>query len=239
MSMKLKALGLGLLAMIAVSGFAAVNATGETGGHFTSDSPNGKTVITGTEKQGTSHTTQLAVEGLSGIHCEHALYEATAGAATVESLTVTPTYTKCTTSPSGATNVVVDHNGCNYTFTIGKKIATVHQTVSIVCPAGKAIVITHPECEITVPPQTLTGITYNTVVEENKHAITLVAEIGVNGTPKLTTQFHAGFCVLLGTTHLGSFTGSVTVKGYEDQSTLSEPYKHGVNPVNITATGIQ
>jgi len=230
MSIKLKALGLGLLALLTMGAFAAANATAEGGGHFTSDSPTGKTWITGTEEHGTVDDTELTVAGLSGVHCGHIRYEGTISANTVESLTITPTFTTCTTAPNGAHNVIIDRNGCTFTFTIGKKITTVHQTMHILCPQGP-MVVTHPECEITIPPQTLTGFSYNTIIENNKHALTVEATIGESGTPPLTTQFHKGICTLLGTTHAASFTGSVKFTGFEDIPPEG-------NQVNITATGI-
>jgi len=236
MSIKLKALGLGLLALLTMGAFAAANATAEGGGHFTSDSPTGKTWITGTEEQGgtTPDTTELAVQGLIGIHCKHASYVGTISANTVESVTISPTYKECTTVPSGTKNIVVDVNGCTYTFTIAKKKANVHNTVDIVCPAGiKGIVITHPECEVTVPPQTLKGVAYIATTESGKESITVEATIGINATPKFTTQFHKGICTLLGTTHEAAFTGSVKVTGFEDKGP-----EEG-QQVNITATGIE
>jgi len=239
MSIKLRALGLGLLALLAMGAFAAVNATAEEGGHFTSDSPTGNTWITGTEQRGAGGTepdvTRLGIVGLKGIHCKHASYVATASGSTVTSLTVAPTYKECTTEPEGLKNVVVDVNGCTYTFTIGKKISNVHNTVHILCPVGvKGIVITHPECEIVIPPQTVTGIAYNTITENNKHAITVEPTIGIGGTPTLTTHFEKGVCVLLGTSHAGEFTGGVKVTGFEDKADKTEGPQ-----VNITATGIE
>jgi hypothetical protein len=239
MSIKLKALGLGLLAMIAASAFAAMNATAETGGHFTSDSPNKKTTITATEEQGTSHHTVFEVEGLGGITCKHVLYEGTFEGETVTSVRLTPTYTHCTTVGT-ATAVTVDPNECGFEFFVAKKITTKHSTVKILCKgATKYIAVTHPECEIRIPEQTLTGISYATTLE-TKHTITATATVGTEALPKITTHFEKGFCVLLGTTHPASFSGSVTVKGFEDKGNdATHPYGIEGGQVNITATSIE
>jgi hypothetical protein len=123
---------------------------------------------------------------------------------------------------------------CGYTFTIGKK-STAHNTVDIVCKgATKHIVITHQGCTITIPEQTLNGVSYNTDVQGGKHAITLTATVPAS----ITTHFEAGFCVLLGTVKTASFNGGVTVEGWEDLGNdATHPYGIEGNRVNITATG--
>jgi len=233
MNTKLKVLSLGLLAMVAIGAFAAVNATAESGGHFVSAVE--KTVVTATEEQGTSHHTELKVVGLEkGITCPHVLYDATAATTTVTSLTFTPTYPNNCVTAGTATKVPVDHNECGYTFSVKKKAVTSHSTVSITCPAGKSIVITHPECEITVPAQALNGVSYSNILENGVHTVT--AELTIEN---ISVSFHKGLCTLLGTAHLATFKGSVTARGFTDESTPTEPYKHSVNPVSITATSIE
>jgi hypothetical protein len=91
-------------------------------------------------------------------------------------------------------------------------------TVHVKC----LITITHPNCEITVPVQTphSGGVTYNTVTEGGKHALTLSVNVG-----GITGQFHGGLCIFLGTNHTFNMTGSATVWG-EDKDNLRVNVTH-------------
>lgn len=225
MSLKLKAIGLSLVALTALGAFVAMNASAETGGHFTSDATTGSTIFKGT--QSGTHTTELTVPGLTGIVCEEASYEGTATGATVESVTIVPKLAKCKTTGGTTGELTVDMNGCQGQSTIGKN-STADNTVDIVCPgATKFAAITHPACEIRMPAQNnIVGVAYNTVVENSKHALTVVA------TAKgFTIHFESGFCVLLGTKQTAEVTGSVTVQGFNDNSGTAG------SQVNVTATG--
>lgn len=221
MSLKLKALGLGLLAILATSAFAVMNASAEPGGHFVSEVDH--TTIVGTES-GEKHrlhfTEHPSTPESPRIGCSEASYHGTANAATVESLTITPTYGGCTTTGT-TTNVTVDVNGCSFTFTVTKGTTeSTEQDVHLNCPT-KPIEITHPNCNITVPSQEVQdAVTYTTTEVEGKHTITL----DVNAT--FNTQYHEKICVFLGTPQEGTLTGSVTVEGFD---TLG-------NRVGITAT---
>lgn len=91
----------------------------------------------------------------------------------------------------------------------------------MVCPVGKNMLITHPNCTISVPPQTnVTGFTPTTTVANGKHAITLDVNI------QYTVHYESGICVFLGTKHTAAITGSTIIQG---KNTLDEP-------VNITST---
>jgi len=216
MSMKLKVLGLGLLAVMATSAFAVMNATAETGGHFTSDVHH--TTIVGAEKEG--HKLEFTV-GSSAISCTSAEYHGTISATTVESVTVAPNWENCYTTPESS-EFGIDENGCDFTFTIGREgQAAKHHTVHLTCPTGETIEITHANCTIHVPPQTLTGVTYNTVTEAGKHAITLESTV-----QNITTHYESGICIFLGTSQTGEMHGSATVWGEDTNG----------NRVNITAT---
>lgn len=221
MSLKLKALGLGVLAMLAVSGLAAMNAGASGTGHFVSDVDH--TIIVGSEGPGTSHRLHLTGDlGGAPIGCSVANYHGTTTTKTVTSLTIAPTYSGCSTTESSA--VTVTPNGCTYTFTVtGNSIDSTEQDVHLACPPGKAIEIHHPSCTITVEgPQTVQdAVTYTTTTENGKHAITL------DVSAKFTTTYHGNICIFLGTGgHTGELNGSATVKGTD---TLG-------NQVSITAT---
>ncbi len=221
MSLKLKALGLGLLAIVATSAFAVVNAGASTGGHFVSDVAH--TTIVGTESG--NHRLHFTPDGTNEqIGCNSASYSGTTVNLTETQIEVTPSYSGCTTTSNGAA-VTVTHNECKYRFTVA--VGGTNGTADLNCPANKAIEIHHPNCTITVADedssgpvnQNLPGIHYTTTVE-TKHAITL----HVNVTFK--TQYHGGICIFLGTNQFGELKGSVTVKGTDTAG----------NQVNITTT---
>ena len=229
MSIKLKALGLGLVAAMAMAAFAAVNASALSGtGHFTHDAPTNHATIVGTEN-GAPHDLVFKREGTGdpGITCTHAAYHGLAPAKTVTSVTVTPTYTNCATEdePVGAWgNVTVTMNGC--AFNLFSRTAG-HGTVEVHCPVGKAIEIHHPNCTITVPAQkpsetTMTGgIIYDTTTEGGKHTLTPTVTV-----KKITGHFHGGICIFLGTSHKFEMNGALTVEGKDTAG----------NRVNITHT---
>lgn len=220
MSIKLKALGLGLLAAMAMSAVAAINASATISGHFTQPAANTK--ITGEETLGTAHRVKFSVDGGTPIECTKAHYEGTPVAElTFQRLLATPTYSECGTEGSGTHNVTVHHLGCEFEF-YSRTTGTGHATTGLVCPAGvNGLLVTHPNCTMRMPPQTLSGITYSTITVNNKHAITL--EATVSG---ITAHYEAGICIFLGTTHTGTMNGSATVRGLNASN----------EPVDITAT---
>lgn len=220
MSIKLKALGLGLLAILATSAFAVMNASAEVQGHFVSDEEH--TIITGVE-EGTHHQHLVGDFGEGQIGCEVAHYHGTATSKTSTSLTITPTYEKCLTTGT-ATAVNVTTNGCTYTFTLTTTAPTPehpHLVAHLLCPAGKAIEVHHPNCTITIQPQTVASAgTVTTILDNGKHALTL------NTAAKFNDQYHGGICIFLGTNHTGELKGSATVRGFNTEG----------KQVNITAT---
>jgi len=222
MSLKLKALGLGILATLAMSAVAAMNASALSNGHFTSDVA--LTTLVGSEVPGTKHQTELTAHGLEGgVVCDEATYHATTSALTVNAIRVKATYHNCHTTPSEPTTTTVTMNKCEYEFTSGGT-GTVH---IVGCEAGKGIEVHHPNCTITIMPQTVSGVKYETDTDTTAngtkhHIITLDAN-----TVQFATQYHGGICIFTGTNHTGTLHGSVTVRGFA----------HGTNnQVNITAT---
>lgn len=221
MSVKLKVLALGLIAVVATGAITVVNAGAITGGHFVSDTAT--TTITGSE--GGNHVLEFLEQGAttpeSKIFCTETSYTGTASAITTTELKITPSWNKCHTTGL-VQNFDVDENGCTFVFTVRPNGHENHNTVHLNCPQGKVIEITHPNCNITVPPQTLEGVTYTREVDPttNKHVITLDSTV-----KNIQSQYHEKVCVFLGTNHISEMTGSVTVKGTSG----------GVG-VNITAT---
>lgn len=216
MSLKLKVLGLGLLAVMATSAFAVVNASATSNGHFTSEATEHHLIVKGTEAAGTGHQLKFTeiknapghptVENAVSIECTHAEYHGTLegiAATTTTAVRVRPTYKQCRTSSeaAGSHQVPIDvpaSCGTNvFEFTSGGT-GTVHVNCTIT--------ITHPNCEIKVDPQTVAGVTYTTTTESNKHALTMNVNVKT-----ITGTYHNGLCVFLGTTHHFEMVGSVTV----------------------------
>lgn len=219
MSLKLKILGLSLLAVMATSAFAVVNASATSDGHFVAEPPAGDhhVIVRGAETVGTPHRLHFnEISDTSGhpttgssITCTHAKYHGTltgAASTTTQAVQVRPEYIGCSTNGEPPHNVVVDvPAGCGtnvFEFTSGGS-GTVHVNCTIT--------ITHPNCEITIPSgsiNTLSGISYTTVTEQGKHALTMHVNVKT-----ITGTYHGGLCVFLGTTHYFEMVGSVTVWG--------------------------
>lgn len=226
MSLKFKILGLGLLAVMATSAFAAVNASALTTGHFTAEPAVGDhhVIVKGTDAYKTAHQLVFKEVGAAeGISCTDSEYHGTlsgAAATTTQAIQVRPTYKNCATE-SGAWGSVAVHvpAACGTNVFEFTSRSAGHATVHVRC----AIQVTHPNCTINIPAQTphSGGVTYTTTTEINKHAITLNSTVG-----GITANYEGGICIFLGTSHTYEMTGSATVWG-EDTAT---------NRVGITAT---
>jgi len=227
MSLKLKVMGLGILAALSVSAVSVMNASATTGGHFTSDVSH--TLLSGSDVAGSP--TVFTSFGRT-ISCPTTSYTGTTNATTVTEITITPTYgTPCNHSLGEAH---VNMNNCDYLFTIGKK-AVGDNTVHLDCPgaSGPTITVTAflTECVIEVSPdQTPSGgVAFETATSGSpaKHHIT--ANSTVSGVHAVVTK-DSGLCPLnLGETEAnGTLVGKATVKGFET---------NGTTQVGITATG--
>jgi hypothetical protein len=215
MILKIKVLGLGALVGLAASAVATVNASATSTGHFYSHSS------TVTEVEGTelgTHFLELTLHGFEGaIFCEAASYLGFMGTTATSIDVFDPEHKTCRTTGQGHGTTKVHVNDCGYTLTPGH-VGTVH----IDCEPGRAIEITHPNCTITIVPQTVSGITYTPAEESGKRYITLDASA-----VQFAGQFHAGICVFTGTNHTGTLHGSVTARGFHPNT---------FNQVDITHT---
>jgi hypothetical protein len=160
MTQKLKALGLALVAVFAMS---AVVASAAQASNFQSGTGTYPTTVTGEEISGpVTGVTVLKHEfktALGVIKCTPAEFTGTLTAASTQ-FTVAPTYgnttagTGCTIA--GTAGPVVHMNGCDYLFTAGTTASGVTPiSTHLVCPEGKHIVVTvKTGCEDTIFPQT-------------------------------------------------------------------------------------
>jgi hypothetical protein len=207
MNRKLKALGLALVVVFAMS---AVVASAASAKQLHSGSTTGITHLTGTQ---IGATNQLHLENGTPVKCTTALFDATYNGTTVSELTVTPTYSGCTAAGQKAE---IHMNGCTYTITTPAGSADAYTaTVHLVCPAGKDVVITVPTagCTVTIQAQTPTvptiDLTDVTTAVANQDDILLKSTVeGVH-----YTTVGGGVC---GAAGKGKLTGEVTVKAYEN-----------------------
>jgi hypothetical protein len=220
MSLKLKAIGLGLLAATVLSGFTVMNASATEGGHFVATGV-AHTKIEGFE--GGTHTGGMIIHGLEGeMRCDKSTSTATVTTETVTSVTGTGTVSGCHTVGS-ETTIPVHVNGCTGTATVAFNTTdSTEQTGHMLCPAGKAVEITHPNCTIKIHPQTMTtGATYTRKTSPTgQHELTVDSKVQFSLTRHGLCQFVAP------TTGTGTAIGSATVKGFDTAG----------NQVSITAT---
>ena len=202
MSRNLRALGLALLAAMAMTAVAAQAASAH---EFTSAS--NSTVLTAT---GTNH-----VFNANGVEIKcHAFFKGTQTGVAADTITVHPIYNneaKTCETPIGKAQI--DTKVCDYIFesdTVGGDAP-----VTVSCAAGHSIKITGTACTITVGSQTPgNGVTFaNGVGDVN---VTATAT-GIH----YTTSGGLG-CALPGlplTGTNGTYTGTATVQGFLDLGT--------------------
>ncbi len=155
-----------------------------------------------------------------------------AGTATVvdkaTSVTAHPEYSGC--KVAGLVNTSVTTTECNYAFA-GETNASAHAKITIICGPLKVITfIKILGCTLTVGAQELTGVHYNNIATgaaEKEMHITVQFTLGAI---KYKTE---GCASLLGEAdgeHTGAtYTGNVTVKGFEDNAGVE-----GAGQVGIT-----
>jgi hypothetical protein len=202
MKSKLRALGLGMAAVLIGGGLTSPNAPALVTGHFVS-SVNHTTVV-GNESTHSGHSIAF-VPSSSRIVCTSGSYQGTMSSATVQSIQLTPSYSGCATENESPGTVSIHLNKCTYTF-FSRSIGA--PTFSIACP-GTQIEYTHANCTIRVPAQTVSSVEYDNVTEGGKNALTLTFNAN------LTSHYESGICIFLGTNQTMAIKGAVTVKGFE------------------------
>jgi len=214
MTRNLKALGLALFAAFAMSAVAASAASADM---FVA-SP--ETVVTAED-----HTVaHLFTYGLGEVECEVTNFSGTSGEKEEEtSLTVTPTYDKCTLFDEPA---VVRTNHCYYVFTShtdGNGDAPVH----IECEnAGEHIEVEVVEtgCTVTVAGGQTTGNGVSYASSEGEVTATVTAEVeATRDNP--TSDFLCSFLPSSGT---GEYTGNSILKGYEISGEVPTTENEGI-----------
>jgi len=148
MTRKLKALGLALVAVSAVSMVTASAASAQTG-IFTSDGP---ATLKGVNKAGSAESANSITSFGLSVVCPNATYTGHKAEVTPHekvpnsssSVTITPNYGSCA-AEGGGIKATVDMNGCDFMIHLTKTTGVADQyaiTTTIKCPTGKHIVVT-------------------------------------------------------------------------------------------------
>jgi hypothetical protein len=215
MSLKMKMLGLCILATVAVSAVVVANAAATAGGHFVSN----RALTTLEVIETSSDTLEFFAGPTKGIPCENATYHGWFAGTTVTAFTLTPEYKECLTTGGKVGGVTITTHGCAFEFTVRADPENKHNTLHIKCPSGKKITIVDTEagggsCTTEVGPQTVEGVVYKKISWEGTEALT--AEFTVK---KIQYTFHVGVCVFLGTNHAdGELKGSVIIKAWNTEN---------------------
>jgi len=218
MSFKLKVLGLGLLATVAIASFSAVTASANKEGHFVTTGTNIATIRT---TQSPQHTLEFEIHNfLPGMICDKHGSEVQNEKETENELILFLEFADCYTTGNPGVKFPITAKNCPIWLWAAKGTNPLtEQTWKLDCIIP--IEIHHPNCTIKIPSQTgTTGITYTPIILNGKHAITLDASI------TYTAHFEAGMCTMLGTSQTGTLKGSLTIEAFNQ---LGEP-------ANLTAT---
>lgn len=203
MSLKLRGLGVAVLAATAMNAIAVMNATAETGGHFVSEVSH--TIVDQSATPGSGHSFAFTSDDSSVMECTFGRLTGTDVNATTTQPEGTTDIGECYTAGT-ETHFAFHENGCKGRATVAPGGTG---TGDLICPAGKVMEVTHPNCLITVGPQNnISGFTYTNIVNGGEDAITLDVNV------QYTVQYHGGICIFLGTTHGVSMVGSTVIKGF-------------------------
>lgn len=208
MTRRLKALGLALVAVFAMSAVVTSVASAHTPARFTAPV---STTITGTDHQTNSI---FAVTGLN-IECHGSYHGVTSSTSTSqEVLTVKPAFTDCEAESIIGTMAVtvtgfghygVNDDNCDLRFRADEKL-------DIECKPGTDITIHAGTCTIHIPPQIGLGtITYTTGVADSVHDLT----VHVDATNVTATHTDGFACPLTSSGEASgtSLVGKITFTG--------------------------
>ena len=212
MTRNLKALGLALLAVFALSAVAA-SAASAANDVFTSS-------VEKTDLTGESAAPAFEIPGGAAIECSTGTYRGTIASNKVSEVTVHPVYEgNCLTAKTFPTTV--DTAGCDYKLT-GNTDANGHASAHIECTSGSIKVtvfetVAHTKLlmTISVPPQEVRGIHYDTTTVGGKEALRVTATVEEEVESTCTGEF----CFLVGgegELPAANYTDNVLTTGWED-----------------------
>jgi hypothetical protein len=199
MTLRLKALGLALMAVIAIG---AVSATAAQAGEFTAEKY--PATITGTP------LAKHQFHFIAGtVTCNSTMFHGNLAAAS-NTLTLKAEYSECST-PGGAVNVFM--NSCDYVLHAGETLeeGTVDGSLDIKCAEGDEIEFKEPGsgCIVKLPPQIGT-----TTLKYTNHKVGKDFDLDVDIETllyKQTEECPGGVGI-----HLGHYTGQNTITGEQE-----------------------
>jgi hypothetical protein len=217
MNRKIKALGLALVAALALTAVMASTASAQ----FTSATAH--TILSGAQEGNHVFT---AGEGFGSIKCTTASFSGTTTSTNETDQTITPTYTGCTDSFGRTVHV---HTTVKYTFT---KTGTVEGTpigvVHLVSPGSITITVTSggsTVCTVHITvPQTQTGITYHTLESGGVKFVRVTTK--ATGVKSTTTGNFFNCGISEGAHSEGTYTGTTNMTGKDTAG----------NPVSISVS---
>jgi hypothetical protein len=225
MTRKLKAIGLALVAVFALS---AVAASGASASAFTSFNTSNSTMEGGTfsGSQTTTHKF-TAGTGVGSVTCAEANFSGTSAGGEETEPVAAATYGNCHVEVLGVTYTThVTMNGCTYKFHItGGSADAWTGTADVVCPVGAQIDVKitksgseETKCTIKIGAQT--GL--NNVSYENNTAASptdIVVKTETNNVTDTTEGGSLGCGIGNGTHTNGTYFGSTTIKGFNGAGT--------------------
>jgi hypothetical protein len=195
MTTNLKAAGLALVALLAMSALASTASA-----QFESEAESTNLTRSSNAMQKYAPST-----GATAIECTTITFTGTQFGKANTTVTIAPIYENCETFLGAPTAVTT--NGCKYVFHLAQGSTT--GTVDIECEAGKAIEIEVGNiCKYTIGTQTgLSSVSFKTTGSGATREV--IAEPNIDGivSTRTTNDF---FCPASG---LGTYTGSVTTTG--------------------------
>jgi hypothetical protein len=201
--MRAAILSAALCALGAVTASAAFGA-----GEFTV----GPTPAAITAEQSTLNVLEITNPTTTGFvktKCGIATFEGTTTSTAATELTITPTYEECTL---GGLAYDIKMNGCKYKFT-GSGVRTANVDITG-CTSGKKIELIKGNCTITIPEQGPLG---TVTFVNNAAGSSMDATAMMDFTTIALTQGSGSECPDPGATSTdGKYTGSVTIKAFED-----------------------
>jgi hypothetical protein len=205
MKRNLKALGLAMVAALALSAVAASAAQAATH-HVTAGSA--PAVVTAKD---TVNTVFKITGGEHEVECSTTKYEGTLAVATNTEVTVTPTYSGCHVDSIFGPSATVDVNHCAYVLG-GETDANGDALAEVECETANEITITYElfgsSCVVHVTPGPYRGVHY--VQNGSK----IKVEATVSGIKYHETG--GGFCPASHTGEDGTLNGTVEAEGFED-----------------------
>jgi uncharacterized membrane protein len=238
----LKALGLALMATMALGAVAATAAQAETKAHFTAAA--GTTKITGHDETEVNEEFphQTFTTDVGTIECEGTFEADAPESLTDDELTVDAEYNNCTPIPFVGAPVVNTHD-CHFTFHAGTwdpEADASTGTADINCDTdvdGKKYIevnVGSGTCVVKVPAQNGVGpIHYRNVETEGQETVTVEPTVGTEPDPETGeegspisyswsgTPFLCGFTGS-GSASNGTYHGPVTVEGEDEESNRTD-----------------